>query len=334
MHRQGRQGHNQQGQVAVLFAVTMVVLLGMLALAVDGGLLYVQRRWAQNVADAAALATARYLGQSWTGGVVAGSDSAAYGIATSYGPKNSSSSTSLSMRLDYVDQSGTVIATHPTTVPANARGVQITASLNNPAGFARVLGFQSLPATAKSTAMFGPAGTGIGVAPIAVDDSLQGDSSRLQPAGGSSGGNYVNASLINSAAFGSHQDFFDALRNGVRDNLVLGQSYPTSAPDHAQWRPAVVAALQDRISRGQARGDSPTHFTADSPQLLIVPTIQGGFGDAGSPVTLYRFRAFFLQAVDPSGNWVQGTFVSAPLGNGSIDFRAPYGGVTVTRLIR
>jgi uncharacterized membrane protein len=47
--------------VAVLVAVLMPVVVGVMALALDGGLLYLQRQTAQSVADAAALAGAYQL---------------------------------------------------------------------------------------------------------------------------------------------------------------------------------------------------------------------------------------------------------------------------------
>jgi hypothetical protein len=49
----------QKGQVLVLVAIMLVVLLGMLALALDGGHAYLQRRQMQTAADAGALAAAR-----------------------------------------------------------------------------------------------------------------------------------------------------------------------------------------------------------------------------------------------------------------------------------
>lgn len=48
----------ERGQAIVLLAVTIVVLLGFTALAIDGGMVYADRRRAQNGADAAALAGA------------------------------------------------------------------------------------------------------------------------------------------------------------------------------------------------------------------------------------------------------------------------------------
>src|SRR5438093_308745 len=48
-----------RGQVAIIIAVSMLVLMAIVGLAVDGGSMYAQRRAAQNSADAAALAATR-----------------------------------------------------------------------------------------------------------------------------------------------------------------------------------------------------------------------------------------------------------------------------------
>lgn len=47
---------SEKGQIVVVFVVALVVLLGLAALAIDGGMVYSDRRYAQSVADAAALA--------------------------------------------------------------------------------------------------------------------------------------------------------------------------------------------------------------------------------------------------------------------------------------
>jgi hypothetical protein len=51
----------ESGQVLVLFALAVVAIVALLAVVVDGGFLYVQRRTAQTAADAGALAGARAL---------------------------------------------------------------------------------------------------------------------------------------------------------------------------------------------------------------------------------------------------------------------------------
>jgi Flp pilus assembly protein TadG len=48
--------HRAPGQIMVMFALALVGILAMVALVIDGGYLYVQRRTAQSAADAAALA--------------------------------------------------------------------------------------------------------------------------------------------------------------------------------------------------------------------------------------------------------------------------------------
>lgn len=50
--------NKESGQIIILLAVSLLVLLGVAALAVDGGMLYTERRFAQNAADASSLAGA------------------------------------------------------------------------------------------------------------------------------------------------------------------------------------------------------------------------------------------------------------------------------------
>lgn len=52
---------SERGQVLVLLVVGIVVLLGFTALAIDGGMLYSDRRYDQSVADSAALAGTQYV---------------------------------------------------------------------------------------------------------------------------------------------------------------------------------------------------------------------------------------------------------------------------------
>jgi len=52
----------ERGQAMVVMAFALIVLLGMLALSIDGGRAFTERRKAQNAADAAAMAAVRELG--------------------------------------------------------------------------------------------------------------------------------------------------------------------------------------------------------------------------------------------------------------------------------
>jgi Flp pilus assembly protein TadG len=55
----------ERGAVIVIFAICLFVLIGFAALAIDIGYLHTTRSELQNVADAAALAGARYLGDEY-----------------------------------------------------------------------------------------------------------------------------------------------------------------------------------------------------------------------------------------------------------------------------
>jgi uncharacterized membrane protein len=54
---------SEKGQAVVLLAIAFVTLLGFTALAIDGGMVYADRRHAQSMADAASLAGGAVLGQ-------------------------------------------------------------------------------------------------------------------------------------------------------------------------------------------------------------------------------------------------------------------------------
>src|SRR5204862_6484448 len=53
--------NSRRGQVAIIIALSMFLLIAVIGLALDGGSMYVQRRTAQNSADAAALASTRVM---------------------------------------------------------------------------------------------------------------------------------------------------------------------------------------------------------------------------------------------------------------------------------
>ena len=55
---------SESGVVLIIFALAMVIILGMIAIAIDGGYGFVQNRRAQNAADFAAFAAAQQLSSS------------------------------------------------------------------------------------------------------------------------------------------------------------------------------------------------------------------------------------------------------------------------------
>ena len=74
---------NRRGTVAVVVAISLPVLIGVAALGLDAGLLFIQKRQAQTIAEAVSMAAAYqlYLNSSNTSGATA----AATALASNYG---------------------------------------------------------------------------------------------------------------------------------------------------------------------------------------------------------------------------------------------------------
>ena len=79
---------SESGQVFVILVLVLLGLIGFTALAVDGGMVYSERRRAQNAADAGALAAALAKTQSGDLHTAALNRTNSNGYITSWGPCN------------------------------------------------------------------------------------------------------------------------------------------------------------------------------------------------------------------------------------------------------
>ena len=129
--RTHRPTEGQNGQVVVIFAAAMIVLLGLCALVVDVAWYWTNNLRVQRAADAAALA-----GVVW---LPSRTDNA-FSVARAEAAKNG-----------FTDGQGGVVVT-PTVDPSNARRLRV--SISAPVGtyFARVLGVSSWPAHREAKA--------------------------------------------------------------------------------------------------------------------------------------------------------------------------------------
>ena len=147
----------ERGQTLIIVALAMVVLVGSLALAIDGGNAYAQRRRMQNAADAAALAGAKALALGENPEPVA----AEYAV-------NRNGADSVEVTVD-------------------GQAVTVVARKSFPSFFASVVGWPTLEAAAYATASYAPVGamTG-GVFPIAayLEDFEYGESYDIFAGGG------------------------------------------------------------------------------------------------------------------------------------------------------
>jgi hypothetical protein len=111
--------NRESAQVVVLFAIALIAMLALLGVAVDGGTLYIQRRTAQNAADAAALAGVRALQQTPTG---TGSSATVPLAICQYVTANNFGVTP-SVTAYFVDVNGARIAGGDIPLPANCAGL-------------------------------------------------------------------------------------------------------------------------------------------------------------------------------------------------------------------
>lgn len=124
--RKGR-SLNRRGTVAVLVALLLPVIIGVTALGLDGGLLLLQRRQAQSIADAAALA----------------------GAYSMYG--GSSFSTAQSAAIAIGTQNGVTISTSQVTQPKTGY-VAVSVTVTQPRCFSALWGSGNMSATANAVA--------------------------------------------------------------------------------------------------------------------------------------------------------------------------------------
>src|SRR5690349_2305062 len=137
-----RLGREESGQVLIITSLLLTSLLGLLALVVDIGYAYGQRRLAQNFADSAALAATAVITQNVVAGNRTDAD-VANGIAD---VKNNSSGGFANYTAVYLDQNGASLGVSigGGALPIAARGIRIQPTKSLPSFFGNVLNVHSL----------------------------------------------------------------------------------------------------------------------------------------------------------------------------------------------
>jgi hypothetical protein len=140
-----RNSRLEKGQSLVLIALAMFVLMGMLALTLDGGMAYAQRRNAQNAADAATLA----------------------GVTKLCGPEPSQS-TARSVALEYVDKNNAFVEDPYVDIYfPSERQIVVTTTITNTTFFAGIWGRDITTVSAVAGAGCYNAFAGKGMLPLA-----------------------------------------------------------------------------------------------------------------------------------------------------------------------
>lgn len=151
MRAQPDPDRREGGQIIVIFALALVVIIGMVGLVIDGGGAFAQRRSEQSVADVASLAGANaYMNTTGVGTATAAAIAAARASATRNGYTHGVNGASVGVTVA-LKSSGAVVRVAITAPHANT--------------FARVMGMSSWDVSVTAGSEAAVVDTGVGAAP-------------------------------------------------------------------------------------------------------------------------------------------------------------------------
>lgn len=131
----------ERGNVLVLVALLMFVFIGITAVAIDGGRLYMEKSILQKAADAGALAGAQEL------------------------PGNSISAEAIAK--DVATQNNALAST--VQIDSNAMWIRVTTNSTVDLTFGKIFGYSTVPVKATAKVELNPLTSGTGVIPIGID---------------------------------------------------------------------------------------------------------------------------------------------------------------------
>ena len=147
---------SESGVVLIIFALAMVILLGMIAIAIDGGYGFVQNRRAQNAADFAAFAAAQQLNSSTYCSGTASPTTQQIAMIVQKLVDDNGSGIGTAWKAQFLNSKGKVIGTFtastgPTDPPPGACGVSVSATPKWTPFFAGIFGIHKLQGYASGT---------------------------------------------------------------------------------------------------------------------------------------------------------------------------------------
>jgi hypothetical protein len=162
MRANSQAGDGPKGQIIVLFAVVLTLVVFAAGLVVDGGMGLAQRREAQNASDFAALAGARIIAQRMGGDTVNGTDANVRAAITNAVIANDGQAITFGAPDGprYVADDGTLLGYVGAGLPANAVGVTVDTERTWKPFFAQLFGVNEWETGADATAKGGFATNG------------------------------------------------------------------------------------------------------------------------------------------------------------------------------
>lgn len=271
-----RQLQDDCGSVIVLTVLSLVVVFGFAALAVDMGVLMSQQQRIQVAADAGALAGASTILQGAQG---------AASVAIQYAQKN--------------DPNAQFTAHADTT----SNTVQVDGTQTTALWFARVLGIQRGTIAASSQAEIGTMDSGVGMVPLAVTNQVFQYGQTVYLSDGAGDGSSGNYGFLDLSGQGS---------NGLEYDLAHGFDFPLSVGEQLRTMTGVMTgpvkqAIDERMSEAGNDSDCNSMATAqdDCPRVMFIPIVNTLAVSGTANVTIIGFAAFYLDGLTNSGGHQQ-----------------------------
>lgn len=270
---QQRLRSDERGVAVAMVAITLTVLLGIAALGVDAGLLYLERVELLNATDAAALAGVQELPDR--------------------------PSTARQRAVDYAVRNGVSADLVQVEVKPGNTIIVVTAQRSVPLYFARVLGWDRASVAARSAAKVGNAKGLRRAAPFLIERQpfVFNKQYTLKTGAGPSGdpysGNYGAGALGGSGA----SRYEDNIKYGYDGWLQVGDWINTEPGNMAG---PTARGVKYRID--QDPGCTPEANTPDCTRVVFVPIADSLDVNGRKPVQIVGFAAFYLEGTMVDGN--------------------------------
>lgn len=272
---------DQQGASILLVALLIVLLLGMVALVIDGGTIYATKSHLQKTANAAALSAAQELTKSESK-----VQAVAHQILKEHGEENSLIGTQINM-MDNV------------TISLR-KEIQL--------GFARVLGFHSAPVEVEATAELGSLGKAMGAAPLGIDESIPLEYNKTYTLKvDESGVDHGNFGILGLGGPGA-QTYEYNLVHGYDSELKVGDIIDTEQGNIAG---KTRSGVNTRISMCPYLSGDTSH--RDCSRIILIPVYKPYNHQEGKQLKQVKITGFayfyILEPMDSKDTSIRGMFI-------------------------
>lgn len=257
----------EEGNVMLLVSLSMVGLLAMIGLVIDGGNLYVTRAHLQKVADAAVLSGAQEL---------------------------TNRESKVTEVVQYVLQSENEAASMETLQITMNQKVGINLRKEVPLTFSRLFGRESAPVEAHAAAELGVMGRAKGAAPLGIDESIQLEyyqeyKLKVDQTGVEEG--YFGVLALGGTGSDTYEE---NLRHGYQNEIKVGDTLDTQTGN--------IAGKTRTVIRERVNGCSENPrdvFDRDCSRVILIPVYQP-IGDTTKQLKQVKVTGFaYFYITDP-----------------------------------